>query len=123
MNKRNFVPGLLAAVAVLGASGVAAAGINYPTKLSMHYSRSSGGQFAGAVNSSNACTSNRRVVVYRKSPGRDGSIGSAKSSSGGHWHLRTGKPRSGNYYAQTNPKSAGAGVRCGGARSATTHVS
>lgn len=123
MKKRNVLPGLLAAFVVLGASGVAAAGVNYPTNLSMNYSRASGGQFAGKVNSRNVCAGNRRVVVYRKSPGRDGSIGSAKSSSGGRWHLKTGKPRTGDYYAQTNPKPAGAGVRCGGARSATTHVS
>lgn len=123
MKKCNALLGLLAAFLTLGVGNVATAGNNYPTSLSMNYSSASGGRFAGKVRSRNVCVSKRRVLVYRKSPGRDPSIGGTTSSGSGRWDLRTGKPRTGDYYARTAPKPAGSGVRCGGARSATTHVS
>ena len=123
MKKQKALLGTLAAFVVLGAGNVAMAGTNYPSRISMGYSSSSGGSFAGSVGSSAKCRGGRTVSIYRTSPGADPSIGSTRTSSSGSWGMVTGKPRRGDYYAQVSPKSAGAGVRCGGARTATTHVS
>lgn len=123
MNKRKALLGLIAAFLVLGSGDIATAGTNYPTQLSMGYSRASGGSFGGNVRSSNKCRSGRRVAVYRVSPGADPSIGSTTSSANGSWGMVTGKPRRGDYYAKTSSRNAGTGVRCAGASSATTHVS
>lgn len=123
MNRRNALLGTLAAFLTLGAGNVALAGTNYPTQLSMGYSNSSGGSFAGKVRSIGKCTGGRRVAVYRLTPGPDPSIGSATTSRSGNWRLVTGKPRRGDYYAKVRPGSAGVGTRCAGARTAVTHVS
>ncbi len=91
--------------------------------ISIGYSRAAGGQFTGKVRSRAVCVDRRKVVIYRKQAGRDASVGRVKTSPRGRWKLRTGKPRAGNYYSRALPGKAARGVRCGGARSAVTHVS
>lgn len=121
--KRNGAVGLLVSVLVLASAGPALGGADYPSRISIGYSRASGGQFTGNVQSRAVCADRRNVVVYRKQAGRDASVGRVKTSARGRWNLRTGKPRRGDYYARALPGKAARGVRCGGARSAVTHVS
>ncbi|MBK8294538.1 MAG: hypothetical protein IPK93_07090 [Solirubrobacterales bacterium] len=123
MNRRKALMGTLATFLAIGAGNVALAGTNYPAGLKMGYSGASGGSFAGKLRSSRKCKGGRRVAVYRSTPGSDPSIGSTTTSANGKWGIATGKPRRGDYYAKVGAKSAGGGIRCGGARTATTHVS
>ena len=46
-----------------------------------------------------------------------------RTLASGNWGMVTGKPRKGDYYAKVSAKSAGSGIHCAGARTATTHVS
>ena len=121
--KFKALMGVLVAAMVLVPAGGSVAATNHASRISMHYQPAAGGQFAGKVRSRNVCTAGRRIVIYRKRPGRDASLGRARTTATGKWRLRTGKPRRGDYYARVLPRSVAGGVRCGGARSAVTHVS
>jgi len=120
---RNGAISLLASLLVLASAGTALGGANYPSRISIGYSPAAGGQFTGKVQSSRVCADRRSVVIYRNRPGRDATVGRVGTSVGGRWSLRTGKPRKGDYYAMAVPGKVAGGVRCGGARSAVTHVS
>ncbi len=121
--KRIGAAGLLVSLLVLATAGAALGGANYGSRISIGYSPASGGQFAGKVKSRAVCSDRRNVVVYRKRAGRDASVGRTRTSVRGRWNVRIGQPRRGDYYARALPGKAARGVRCGGARSAVTHVS
>ena len=121
--KRNALMGLTIAILLLATAGVAPAGVKHGSRISMGYSPAAGGQFTGKVRSAAGCADRRKVVVFRARSGPDAAVGRTTSSSGGGWRLRTGTPQAGDYYAQATAQSRAGGVRCGGARSALTHVS
>ncbi len=121
--KRNGAVGLLVSLLAIATAATALGGISYGSRISIGYSPASGGRFVGKVQSRAVCADRRKVVVYRKQAGRDASVGRVRTSTRGRWNLRTGKPRRGDYYARAVPGKAARGVRCGGARSAVTHVS
>jgi hypothetical protein len=106
--------------------GAATAATRYDTKLTISYSRASGGHFSGKVKSQkHACIAARKVTVYRKKHGHDPAIGSDTSSASGRWKVNpAGRVATGNYYAKTPPLQLGAGRgTCTAARSITTHAS
>ena len=124
--KRSVSLALLVAMLTLSVSGAALAATRFDTKLTISYSRASGGRFSGKVNSQkHACIAGRKVTVYRKKHGRDPAVGSDTSRRTGKWNVNpTGRVAAGNYYAKTSPLQLGAGAgTCRGARSVTTHAS
>lgn len=114
--------GLLVALLVLCVSPVALAGPTYQTKLSINYSRSSGGYFAGKLRSHGGCVAGRDVVVYLKSSGTDPTVGRDTTAASGKWRVAPGQIAAGDYYAKTQAVKIGAGT-CAGAKSATTRAS
>jgi hypothetical protein len=108
------------------AGGVAFGGTRFDTKLTISYSRASGGHFSGKIKSpKSACLAGRKVTVYRKKHGRDPAIGSDTSSRKGRWKVnRARRVATGNYYAKTPPFHLGSGAgTCTAAKSITTHAS
>lgn len=106
--------------------GAAFGSTRFNTKLTISFSRASGGHFSGKVKSQkHACIADRKVTVYRKKHGRDPAIGSDTSSRRGRWRVNpAGQIRAGNYYAKTPPLQLGSGVgTCRAAKSITTHAS
>jgi hypothetical protein len=119
---------LVCLVAMLTAfvGGAALAATRYNTKLTISYSRASGGHFSGKVKAQkHACITGRKVTVYRRKRGHDPAVGSGKSSASGRWKINpAGRVAAGNYYAKTPPHQLGAGLgTCTAARSITTHAS
>ena len=124
--KRSISLALLVAMLMLCVSGAALAATRFDTKLTISYSRASGGRFSGKVDSQkHACIAGRKVTVYRKKHGRDPAVGSDTSSGTGKWNVNpAGRVAAGNYYAKTSPLQLGAGAgTCRAARSITTHAS
>jgi hypothetical protein len=124
--KRLISLACLVAVLTPCVGGVAFGNTRFNTKLTISFSRASGGHFSGKVKSQkNGCIARRRVTVYRKKHGRDPAIGSDSSSRKGKWRVDpAGRVAAGNYYAKSPPLhlAAGAGT-CAGAKSITTHAS
>jgi hypothetical protein len=76
--------------------------------------------FHGRVKSgSHACEKGRRVLLFRKRPGKDPKLlGSDRSGASGRWEERVGNNlQSGAYYAKVKPAN-----RCFGARSTTAVI-
>ncbi len=124
--KRSISAALFVAMLTLWVSGAALAATRYDTKLTISYSRASGGHFSGKVKSQkHACIASRKVTVYRKKHGHDPAIGSDMSSRRGRWKVNpAGRVATGNYYAKTPPLQLGASRgTCTAARSITTHAS
>lgn len=124
--KRLISVACLVAMLTACVGGVGFAAIRYDTKLTISYSRASGGHFSGKAKSQkHACIASRKVTVYRKKPGRDPAIGSDTTSASGRWKVNpAGQVAAGNYYAKTPPLQLGAGVgTCTAAKSVTTHAS
>ncbi len=115
--------GLLVALLAFSAGGVALGGPKYPTKLSIGYSRSSGGLFAGDLKSHKGCVGGRKVVVYRKKRGHDRAVGNDAAAPNGSWRVAARKPKAGDYYAKTKGSRLKDGAKCAAAKSAATHVS
>ena len=114
--------GLIVAVLALSSSATTIAGPSFQTKLSIAYSPSSGGQFAGHVRSHAGCVAGREVSVYRKGPGRDPLTGTGTARPGGRWSVPVAQIPAGDYYAKAPAMHSSAGT-CAAAKSATTHVS
>ena len=114
--------GLIASAILLTTSTPANAGPRYDAKLSIGYSKSGGGQFAGHLRSHGGCVAGRKVAVYRKGPGTDPSIGSGTVSAAGRWSASSSGISAGDYYAKTPTVKTSAGL-CAAAKSATTRVS
>ncbi len=107
--KRSISLALLVAMLTLCVCGTAFAATRFDTKLTISYSRASGGRFSGKVDSQkHACIAARKVTVYRKKHGRDPAISSDTSSASGRWRVNpAGRVAAGNYYAKTPPLSSG----------------
>jgi hypothetical protein len=119
---------LVCLVAILTAfvGALAIAATRYDAKLTISYSRASGGHFSGEVKSQkHACIAGRKVTVYRKKHGRDPAIGSDTSSRKGRWKVNPARRVAvGNYYAKSPPFHLGSGAgTCTAAKSITTHAS
>ncbi len=121
--KRSILVGMLVALLALGANNVALGGPSYPTSLSIGYSPSSGGSFAGKLRSHAGCVGGRKVVVYRKGPGSDRSVGNSTAAPSGRWSVAAAKPSAGDYYAKTKGRTLNSGGKCAAAKSVSTHVS
>ena len=117
---------LLVAMLTPFVGGVAFGGTRFDTRLTISYSRASGGHFSGKVKSGkSACIAGRKVTVYRKKHGHDPAIGSDTSNGSGKWTVNpAGQVAAGNYYAKTPPFHLGSGAgTCTAATSITTHAS
>ncbi len=122
--KPKIAVGLLVAVLALWAGSLALGGSRYETKVSISYSRSSGGYFAGKVRSHGGCVAGRVVAVYRKRPGSDPAVGKDTTRSNGRWRVAPSQIATGEYYAKTPAVRLGGGAgTCAGAKSATTRAS
>jgi len=115
--------GLLVTLLALSAGGIAFGGPKFPSKLSIGYSRSSGGYFAGDLKSHRGCVDGRKVVVYRKKRGHDPAVGNDTAAPNGTWRVAARRPKAGDYYAKAKGARLKRGGRCGAAKSASTHVS
>lgn len=110
--KRKAMAGLAAGMLALSGGGaIAYAGAGYPTKLTMGYSKSSGG-FGGNLSSHSGCVDGRKVVVYRKQGGNDPAIGGDKTKPNGKWAVTPGNVKSGDYYAKTAAVTLKGGAKC-----------
>ena len=114
--------GLAVLSLVLCASPAALAGPRYDTTLSIAYSPSSGGRFAGHLVSHAGCVAGREVSVYRKEPGKDAAIGHDTAAASGRWRVAANRIAAGDYYAKT-PRVSTAGGICAAAKSVTTRTS
>ena len=121
--KRTILLGTLVMLLALCSNSVALGGSRYQTSLSIGYSPSSGGSFAGKVRSHAGCVGGRKVVVYRKGPGSDRSIGNDTAAASGRWSVAASKPAAGDYYAKTSGLTLNSGGKCASAKSVSTHVS
>ena len=66
-----------------------------------------------------ACKNDRRVVLFRKRPGKAPKLlGSDRSAASGRWEEPVGSLQSGAYYAKVKPAAG-----CSGARSTTAVIS
>ena len=120
-----LVAGLLVPLAPF-AGGVASAAPKFGTKLSIVYSRSSGGRFSGMVKSrEQACLAGRKVTVYLKRGGKDKAVGNSTSSKRGDWSVAPrGAVAPGYYYVGTRAQGLGPGAGiCSAAKSVTTRAS
>jgi hypothetical protein len=122
MNRKATAGFAAALLALTGGGAVAYAGAGYPTKLTIGYSRSSGG-FDGRLNSHAGCVDGRKVVVYRKQGGSDPAVGSDKAKPNGRWGVTPGKVKAGDYYAKTAAVTLKGGAKCASAKTPATHVS
>ncbi|MFN8112278.1 MAG: hypothetical protein U0R51_03670 [Solirubrobacterales bacterium] len=122
MNRKATAGLAAAALALTGGGAVAYAGAGYPTKLTIGYSKSSGG-FAGNLNSHAGCVDGRKVVVYRKQGGSDQAVGGDKVKPNGKWAVTPGKVKAGDYYAETAAVTLKNGGKCASAKTPATHVS
>lgn len=116
----------LVALLALCMGGAAVGASTFDTRLTISFSRASGGQFSGEVKSpKHACFAGREVTVYRKRQGRDRAIGSDASNRSGTWKLNpAGQVRAGDYYAKAPSLRLRSGVgTCARAKSITTHAS
>jgi len=121
MTRKRSLAALVAA-ATLFSSSVAIASPSFQTRLSIGYSTTSGGQFAGHLRSHAGCVAGREVSLYRQTPGADARVGSNTVGATGRWKVGVARPPAGDYYAKVPRLRTGAGV-CAAAKSATTHVS
>jgi hypothetical protein len=119
--KRTFLLGTLVMLLALCVNGVALGGSSYQTSLSIGYSP--GGSFAGKLRSHAGCVGGRKVVVYRKGPRSDRSIGNDTAAASGRWSVAASKPAAGDYYAKTSGLTLNSGGKCASAKSVSTHVS
>ena len=121
--KRKATAGLAAGLLALSGGGaIAHAGAGYPTKLTMGYSKGSGG-FTGNLDSHSGCVDGRKVVVYRKRGGNDPAIGGDRAKPNGRWGVTPGNLKSGDYYAKTAAVTLRSGSKCASAKTPATHVS
>ena len=121
--RTKTISGLVAALLIFAMSGVAFAGSGASSSLSIGYSPSSGGSFAGKLRAPQGCVGGRKVVVFRKSSGSDTAVGNGNSSPNGAWSAKAGRITAGDYYAKTKSVTLKSGTKCASAKSPSTHVS
>lgn len=121
--KLKIFLGTLGTMLALGAGNVALGGPSYPTKLSINYSRSSGGYFSGNLQSHAGCVGGRKVSVYQKASGSDPAVGNGTVAANGSWRVSPGKTSAGDYYAKTKGLTLNSGGKCAAGKSVSTHVS
>ena len=114
----------LSAIAALSIGVATASAATIPTNISIQrVERPARDVFKGFVTAPDSrCFENRRVLLFRVTPGPDTRLDSDRSEDNGSWSIDVeGGAPSGSYYAKAPRKAVGADI-CAAAKSSTVTV-